>query len=178
MAKPPFFRLCRYRIVAMREFAKLETMVQFHLPASTPFYFKTMLILGKHCPDEKGLCFTLQSVFGVNATTACKICAMVGVHRNVPLRELLKTRRVDKLNRLCRDYISASAERHAKQNIKHYLNIKHYKGVRHMFALPARGQRTRTNASTSRRLAVIKHLDPKKRAQKKGGHSTKSRRGK
>ena len=137
-----------------------------------------MLILGKHCPDEKGLCFTLQSVFGVNTVTAVKICAMMGVHRNVPLHELFKTGRVDKLSRLCRDHISVNAERRPKQNIKDLLNIKHYKGVRHMFALPARGQRTRTNASTSRRLAVVKHLDPKKRGQKKGDQKNKKRRDK
>jgi small subunit ribosomal protein S13 len=128
-----------------------------------------MILLGKHCPDEKGLCFTLQSIFGVNACTALKVCAMLGVHRNVALRTLLKTGRVDKLSRLCRDHISTSTERQVKQNIKHYLHIKHYKGVRHMFALPCRGQRTRTNASTSRRLAIVKHLDPKR--TKKSGRS-------
>jgi small subunit ribosomal protein S13 len=135
-----------------------------------------MLILGKHCPDHKGLIFTLQSVFGVNTHTANKICARLGVHRTVPLLRLFKIGRVDKLNRLCRDHLSITAERRAKQDIKHLLNIKHYKGVRHMFALPARGQRTRTNACTSRRLAIVKHLDPKKRSKRSQG--SPQRRGK
>lgn len=134
-----------------------------------------MILLGKHCPDEKGLSFTLQSIFGVNAYTALKVCAMLGVHRNVTLRKLLKTGRVDKLSRLCRDFISTNSERQVKQDIKHYLQIKHYKGVRHMFALPCRGQRTRTNACTSRRLVVIKHLDPKQ-TKKTGRKSTYSHR--
>ena len=126
-----------------------------------------MLLLGKHCPDEKGLSFTLMSIFGVNAHTALKVCAMLGVRRNVTLRTVAKTGRDSKLSRLCRDYISTSTERRIKQDIKQLLHIKHYKGVRHMFALPCRGQRTRTNASTSRRHAIVKHLDPK-RAKKSG----------
>lgn len=121
-----------------------------------------MILLGKHCPDEKGLSFTLMSIFGVNAYTALKVCAMLGVRRNVTLRTVVKTGRDVKLSRLCRDYISTSTERQMKQDIKNYLHIRHYKGVRHMFALPCRGQRTRTNASTSRRHAVVKHLDSKR----------------
>lgn len=37
-------------------------------------------------------------------------------------------------------------------NIKSYYDIKCYKGIRHSDSLPVRGQRTRTNASTKKRI--------------------------
>ena len=111
-----------------------------------------MLIVGHNCPDNKSLRFSLQHVFGVNTNTALKVCAMVGVHHNVLLGKLIKAGRADILSGLCRDHFSVMAQPRVKQNIQQYITIKHYKGTRHMFGLPTRGQRTRTNASTSRRL--------------------------
>ena len=78
---------------------------------------------------------------------------MIGVNHNVLLRRLMKAGRAGTLNGLCRDHISVMAQPRINQNnIEQYITIKHYKGIRHMEGLPTRGQRTRTNASTSRRL--------------------------
>lgn len=109
---------------------------------------------------NKGLSFSLQSIFGINQPTANKICAMVGVRPNVPLH-YLPASRLYKLSKICRDHISTNLSRQTKENIKYLIDLKHYKGVRHMFGLPARGQRTRTNASTVKRLSVVKHLNTK-----------------
>ena len=123
-----------------------------------------MLIVGQHCPDNKSLSLSLQHVYGVNTNTSLKICAMLGVHHNISVRRLIKAGRGDTLSRLCRDHISTMAQHRVNQNVQQYVKLKHYKGVRHMFGLPTRGQRTRTNASTSRRLSIIKQSHSKKRA--------------
>lgn len=126
-----------------------------------------MLIRGTYCSERKGVGFTLQSVFGINKRTANQICAMVGVRKEIRLNRL-NAGRLDKLNKICRDHVSTGLERRTKEDIKHLIHIKHYKGVRHMFGLPARGQRTRTNASTSKKLSVVKRLNPKKGPAKGG----------
>ena len=41
------------------------------------------------------------------------------------------------------------------QNIKKLFEINVYKGLRHKDSLPTRGQRTRTNASTKKRIKLI-----------------------
>jgi len=47
-------------------------------------------------------------------------------------------------------------QRFVKNNIKNLIDINSYVGVRHSLNLPVRGQRTRTNAGTMRRLGVSK----------------------
>ena len=41
------------------------------------------------------------------------------------------------------------------QNIKKLVELNAYKGLRHKDSLPTRGQRTRTNASTKKRIKLI-----------------------
>lgn len=41
------------------------------------------------------------------------------------------------------------------QNIKKLYEINAYKGLRHKDSLPTRGQRTRTNASTKKKIKLI-----------------------
>ena len=133
-----------------------------------------MLILGRHCPNNKSLLFSLQTVFGVGKVTALKIASCIGVHHNVLLQNILQSGRGEKLSRICRDYLQPNVKQKATNNIKLLVNIKHYRGIRHMFSLPVRGQRTRTNASTTRRQAIIRKLNPKSKRPlftKKGGSS-------
>jgi small subunit ribosomal protein S13 len=46
--------------------------------------------------------------------------------------------------------IEGDLKREVGSNIKRLKDIKAYRGIRHMRRLPARGQRTKTNARTSR----------------------------
>lgn len=49
-----------------------------------------------------------------------------------------------------------------KQNIDRLLFINSYRGLRHFKGLPLRGQRTHTNAKTSRRFGLSRNIDFKK----------------
>jgi small subunit ribosomal protein S13 len=110
-----------------------------------------MLVLGKHLNTAKALNRTLTHVFGVNTNTATKLCGMLGVNPNVRLSQL-SVQHYDKLSKICSEQIGTHKSRQIVSNIKALINVKHYKGVRHMFGLPCRGQRTRTNAATAKRL--------------------------
>jgi small subunit ribosomal protein S13 len=115
-----------------------------------------MLILGTRCDTEKALNVSLQAIYGINAASANHICALIGVAPRVKLKDL-RQRRLDNLNKVCRDLIPSSLYRYRQDNVKALIDIKHYRGVRHMFGLPCHGQRTRTNASTAKRYAQVQN---------------------
>lgn len=108
-----------------------------------------MLILGTHINNTKIACQALQDIYGINNNTALKICAKAGINPNKQLSQL-KGLVVDRLVKICRQYVHKQKKRVVINNIKKLIELKHYKGVRHMFRLPVRGQRTHTNASTAK----------------------------
>nr|YP_009424204.1 ribosomal protein S13 [Ulva flexuosa]AQS79869.1 ribosomal protein S13 [Ulva flexuosa] len=109
-----------------------------------------MLILGTHLNQKQSLLISLQSIFGLNTTNALKVCSLVGVSPKVKL-EKLKVNQLNKLMRICREEIDTSLIRYIQSNVQRLIQLKHYRGARHMFGLPTRGQRTRTNAQTSKK---------------------------
>lgn len=111
-----------------------------------------MLIREINCNKEKPIGLALKAIFGINKATAQNLCAQIGVAEHVKLKRL-RLARVEKLKKLCREKIPTREMllRETRENIKSLIDSKHYKGVRHMFGLPVRGQRTRTNARTSKK---------------------------
>lgn len=110
-----------------------------------------MLILGSHLNNTKAVLFSLQSIYGVNKNCALKICAIVGVCPKVKLSKL-NANQVNKLTKTCREQLTCDLFRQKLKNIQFLINIRHVKGFRHMFGLPLRGQRTRTNAHTCKKV--------------------------
>jgi small subunit ribosomal protein S13 len=69
--------------------------------------------------------------------------------------------------------IEGDLRRDISQNIKRLMDIGSWRGMRHKKGLPARGQRTRTNARTRKgkkrvNLAVVKKAEPAKSAKPAG----------
>jgi small subunit ribosomal protein S13 len=114
-------------------------------------------IAGVVVPDDKHAVIALTYVHGIGRTSAHKILEACGLEEFVRLRELSEA----DLNKI-RDEIAArytvegELQRIVTGNIKRLRDIGSYRGDRHKKKLPARGQRTRTNARTKRgkRLAV------------------------
>nr|YP_010216401.1 ribosomal protein S13 [Ulva intestinalis]UBR43422.1 ribosomal protein S13 [Ulva intestinalis] len=114
-----------------------------------------MLILGTHLNQKQSLLISLQSIFGLNNNNALKVCSLVGVSPKVKLGKL-KVNQLNKLTRVCREEIDTSLTRYVQNDIQRLIQLKHYRGTRHMFGLPSRGQRTRTNGQTSKK--INKHI--------------------
>jgi small subunit ribosomal protein S13 len=128
-------------------------MVQLHLLASpipiVPLDY--MLILGQYCPPSKAFFVSLKAVFGVNTSTILKLSAVLGISPRAKFRALTSTD-LQALKLACGSNTRPSKHQYTR-NIQRLIQLKHYVGFRHMFALPVRGQRTRTNAMTAKRLA-------------------------
>ena len=106
-------------------------------------------IAGVNLPNGKRLEIGLTYIFGIGQPTAQQICAALGLSPDTKVRDLTEEE-VAKL----RDYIDQNHQvegdlrRERTQAIKRLSEIGAYRGLRHRRNLPARGQRTKTNART------------------------------
>lgn len=108
-------------------------------------------IAGVDIPRTKQAWVALQYIYGIGRTTSLKILDDVGIERTKEVSNLTE----DEVNRL-RDAIGKGMKvegdlrKENTLNIKRLMDIGSYRGMRHRRNLPARGQRTRTNARTRR----------------------------
>ncbi len=106
-------------------------------------------IAGVNLPNQKRLEIGLTYIFGIGQPSAQEICDALGLSRDTKVRDLTE----DEVAKL-RDYIDANYQvegdlrRERTQAIKRLSEIGAYRGLRHRRNLPARGQRTKTNART------------------------------
>jgi len=106
-------------------------------------------IAGVNLPNQKRLEIGLTYIFGIGQPTAQKICDALGLSRDTKVLDLTE----DEVAKL-RDYIDQNEQvegdlrRERTQAIKRLSEIGAYRGLRHRRNLPARGQRTKTNART------------------------------
>jgi small subunit ribosomal protein S13 len=106
-------------------------------------------IAGVNLPREKNLEIGLTYIFGIGRATALKVCEATGLSPAEKVRDLTDPE-ITKL----REYIDGNLQvegdlrRERSQAIKRLSEIGAYRGLRHRRALPAHGQRTKTNART------------------------------
>jgi small subunit ribosomal protein S13 len=106
-------------------------------------------IAGVDLPKDKKIEIALTYIFGIGTTSAKNILAEAGIDpltksANLTESDILKIRTI-----LDRDYtIEGDLRRDVTMHIKRLMDIGSYRGLRHRRGLPARGQRTKTNART------------------------------
>lgn len=106
-------------------------------------------IEGVDLPRSKRVEIGLTYIFGIGRSRANEILAATGVNPDIRVKDLTDED-VGKL----RDYIGqhyqveGDLRRDVQLSIKRLIEIGCYRGLRHRRNLPARGQRTRTNART------------------------------
>ena len=110
-------------------------------------------IAGVDVPGNKQVWVSLQYIYGIGRTTSRKILAETGITPEVKMNDLTEEE-VNKLREIIdRQYrVEGELRKEVNFNIKRLIEIGSYRGLRHRYGLPARGQRTRTNARTKRGL--------------------------
>ena len=104
-------------------------------------------------PKNKSLSFALQSIYGLGKVQSFFICKKLGFSKNLMVKDLSK----EQVSRLIKviesmDILVAGDLLKARLLVaKKLVSIKSYRGLRRYQGLPIRGQRTRTNAKTSRK---------------------------
>ena len=124
-------------------------------------------IAGVDIPKNKKIGTALTYIYGIGPTSALRILAEAKVSADTRTHTMTE----DQIARI-RDVIEANfrvegdLRKEISMNIKRLMDLGTYRGLRHRKGLPARGQRTHTNARTRkgpRKGAVAK----KKEAPKK-----------
>lgn len=108
-------------------------------------------ISGVTIPDAKQVHVALTYVYGIGPKTAADIVSAAKVDPTVRVKDLTDAE-ISRIQEVINDNYTVEGElqRIVVTNIKRLKDINAYRGLRHKQNLPARGQRTRTNARTKR----------------------------
>ena len=106
-------------------------------------------IIGIDIPKEKRIEIALTYIYGIGRAVSNKILAVAGINPDRRAKDLTEEE-IAKLTGVIQKEIKAEGDlrREVSQNIKRLIDIGSWRGLRHRRGLPARGQRTRTNART------------------------------
>ena len=122
-------------------------------------------IAGVDIPRDKRVEISLTYIFGVGQTTSKAILEATQIDPNIRVRDLDESQLTRLREYIDRNYmVEGDLRREVNMNIKRLMEIGCYRGLRHRRNLPARGQRTRTNARTRR--GTRRTVAGKKKARK------------
>ena len=106
-------------------------------------------IAGIDIPKDKKIQISLTYIYGVGRFTALSVLKKANIDPNRVAKDLTD----EEISRISsviqKEYkIEGDLKREVSENIRRLMDIGTYKGLRHRRGLPARGQRTQTNART------------------------------
>ncbi len=114
-------------------------------------------IAGINLPLSKRVVIGLTYVNGIGRSRSEMIVETTGVDADTRVGDLTEAE-VIKLRDAVEEFqVEGDLRRERSQNIKRLMEIGSYRGLRHRRGLPARGQRTKTNARTRkgpRRMSI------------------------
>lgn len=123
-------------------------------------------IAGINIPVNKHIVIGLTHIYGIGRSASEAICAAAGVNPSTKVRDLTEAEVNALRAQVARLTVEGDLRRENAMSIKRLMDLGCYRGIRHRKGLPARGQRTRTNARTRkgpRRAAVKTNVQPGKR---------------
>jgi small subunit ribosomal protein S13 len=115
-------------------------------------------IAGVDLPKNERIEIGLTRIFGIGRSHSRKILEEVNVSPDIRVKDLPDEDAVKIRSVIERDFrVEGDLRRDVSMNIKRLIDIGCYRGSRHRLGLPARGQRTKTNARTRKgpRKAVV-----------------------
>jgi small subunit ribosomal protein S13 len=106
-------------------------------------------IAGVDLPPRKRAEIGLTYIYGIGRTRARSILHRVGVDANKKVQELSEED-VNHIRNIleAEGAVEGDLRKEVSMNIKRLMEMGSYRGLRHRRGLPARGQRTHTNART------------------------------
>jgi len=125
-------------------------------------------IAGVNIPNHQHAEIALTAIYGIGRPRARAICDAAGIVHSAKIKDLTDAQ-MDKLRELVgRHTVEGDLRREVTMSIKRLMDLGCYRGVRHRKGLPARGQRTRTNARTRKGPRKARQASPSKPTPSKG----------
>ena len=106
-------------------------------------------IAGVDLPPRKRAEIGLTYIYGIGRTRAKSLLHRVGVNPDKKIQELTEEQ-VNAIRNIleAEGAVEGDLRKEVSMNIKRLMEMGSYRGLRHRRGLPARGQRTHTNART------------------------------
>lgn len=123
-------------------------------------------IIGVDIPKEKRIEIALTYLYGIGRAQSNLLLKEVNIDPNKRAKDL-SDEEVQRITQALQKgvwRIEGDLRRDISQNIKRLMDIGSWRGLRHKKGLPARGQRTRTNARTRKGKKKV-YLAPIKKAE-------------
>ena len=112
-------------------------------------------IAGVNIPSQKKLGVALTYVYGIGSKVSAHVCKQANVDWNSRVNDLSESEIKSISDVISSSYtVEGDLRREISANIKRLKDLGTYKGTRHRKNLPARGQRTHTNARTKKGKAI------------------------
>ena len=102
---------------------------------------------------EKSVFLALIHIYGFGKWSSWFVCRKLGFSRNLKLKSLSK-KQINKLIKVIENLnkeLVSDLKKSKKLALQKLVSIKSYRGLRKIKGLPIRGQRTHTNAKTSKK---------------------------
>lgn len=114
-------------------------------------------ILNTNLKNEKKVHVALKQIYGIGKTLSYQICDQLGFSPSVKLNQLTESQ-IEQISQLINQnyHIGGELKQDTIKNVQRLVRIANYRGFRHNQALPLRGQRTHTNARTTRRVKLFR----------------------
>jgi small subunit ribosomal protein S13 len=115
-------------------------------------------IAGINIPVNKHISIGLMHIYGIGRSRSLSVCRAAGVDPSTKVRDLTEAEVSTLRTHVSRFMVEGDLRRENAMSLKRLMDLGCYRGIRHRKGLPARGQRTRTNARTRKgpRRAAIK----------------------
>ena len=108
-------------------------------------------IAGVDIPKNKRVEVSLQYIYGIGSTASKHILSRAAIDADTKVGDLTESEVAAIREIIDKEYIvEGDLRKSINSNIKRLIEIGSYRGMRHRRNLPARGQRTRTNARTKK----------------------------
>lgn len=115
-------------------------------------YFMAHL-LGIYMKNSQNLVSGLTNIYGIGRTSAKDICMECGINPQTRIKDLTENEFTILSKEIEIHYmVESDLVKKKSQHLKRLLSIKCYRGLRHYSGLPVRGQRTRSNSKTQKRI--------------------------
>jgi small subunit ribosomal protein S13 len=111
---------------------------------------KIMRVVGVNIPDEKRVDIALTYIYGIGRSNVLPVLETADVDGTKRVKDLTEDE-VKRITRALDTYkVEGDLRAEIASNVRRLKDTGSYRGIRHARGLPARGQRTRSNARTKR----------------------------
>ena len=109
-------------------------------------------LMGHVLPEEKSIWIALTNIYGIGRERSKKILAALNIEIMKKVKDISEEEQKMISDELKKYVLENDLKREVAAAIKRLKEIKCYRGIRHNLGLPVRGQLTRKNARTAKKL--------------------------